>query len=68
MENEKDLEHFEEIVNDYLISVKELEYALVHFIKKSNKTTALGVRNAHRDVLKLGKDFKDGSIDFFNGQ
>jgi hypothetical protein len=68
MENEKDLEHFEEIVNKYLIAVKELEYTLTHFIKKSNKTTALTVRNSHRDVINAGKEFKTSSIDFFSGQ
>ena len=63
----KDLEHFESVVNDYLRSVRELEYALVHFIKKSNKTTALGVRNLQREVAKYAKEYKDTSISFFNG-
>jgi len=60
-----ELEEFETIVNDYLTEVRELEYSILHFIKKSNKTTALQVRNSQRMLLPLSKEFKRLSINFF---
>lgn len=68
METDKELEKFTEIVNDYLIQVRELEYMLVHFVHKSNKTTALEVRNCQRELTRLSKNFKDFSIKFFSGE
>lgn len=67
IEENKELEQFEDLVNDYLIAVRKLEYSLVHFIEKSNKSTALAVRNVQRNIVDLGKQFKDSSIDIFKG-
>ncbi len=61
------LDDLETAVNSYLINVRELEYHIVHFIKKSNKSTALNVRNQQRLVVDSGKLFKTLSIKFFEG-
>jgi hypothetical protein len=61
----QELEIFEDVVNEYLIQVRELEYSLVHFIKKSNKSTALQVRNVQRELSSAAKEFKTLSINYF---
>jgi hypothetical protein len=58
-------EELEIVTNDYLDVIRELEYKLVHFIKKTNKSTALDVRNVARDVNKKQADFKKISIAFY---
>lgn len=63
--NSNFLEELEEIVNQYLTDVHELEYAIMHFMKKTNKSTALAVRNAQRAVTNTSKDFKRTSLSFF---
>jgi spermidine synthase len=63
----KNVDKLESIVNDYLFTIRELEYSVMHFIKKSNKSTALDVRNKQRAVIKMAKDYKNESIDFFKG-
>jgi hypothetical protein len=63
----QDIEKLEAIVNDYLFQIRELEYSLMHFIKKSNKSTALDVRNKQRELNKIAKDYKNESIAFFKG-
>lgn len=60
-----EIEQLENVSNEYLHNARELVYAILHFIKKSNKSTALAIRNANREVVKSGKEFKDISIPFF---
>lgn len=65
--SEKDkIKELERITNEYLDAVRELEYTLEHFIRKTNKTTALNVRNTSRVVERLKKEFKRISIEIFN--
>ena len=61
----QELSELEDVVNSYLQEVRELEYSIVHFIKKSNKSTALQVRNVQRTLNNVSKDFKKLSITFF---
>jgi hypothetical protein len=64
IENEN-LQELEEIINDCLNEVHELEYAIMHFMKKTNKSTALAVRNSLRSMNNCSKEFKRISIEYF---
>ncbi len=59
------LEGLGDITNDLLYQIRECEYTVVHFMKKTNKSTALDVRNVSRELGKLQKKFKDVSIAFY---
>ncbi len=59
------LEGLGDITNDLLYQIRECEYMVVHFMKKTNKSTALDVRNVSRELSKLQKKFKDVSIAFY---
>ena len=62
------LEKLETITNDLLDTIREFEYQVMHFIKKTNKSTALDVRNCSRDLTGLQKKFKDISIEFYKDE
>jgi len=53
------------VTNNLLDTVRELEYFIAHFIKKTNKSTALDVRNCSREVTALLKSYKDKSIAYY---
>lgn len=65
---EKDLtlDTLTNITNDLLLQIREVEYYITHFMKKTNKSTALDVRNSMRDIIKLQKSFKDITIKYFD--
>lgn len=63
--NPKYLDELEEITNNYLSEVRELEYAITHFMKKTNKSTALAVRNLQRSLTETTKEFKRITLSYF---
>ncbi len=62
MSEVKDLEV---ATNDYLSQIQEVQYLLEHFLRKTNKSTALEVRNAGRQLDAAKKTFKAVSIGTF---
>lgn len=68
MAKDKALEKLENITNEFLDTIRLLEYQVMHFIQKTNKSTALDVRNCSRDLSSLQKKFKDISIEFYKDE
>ena len=64
MEDNKQLE-LEKATEALLNNLHEMVYLVEHFIRKTNKSTALDVRNGLRDVKIVTNTFKNTSIAFF---
>jgi hypothetical protein len=62
----KDITELENATDELLIFLNEATYRVEHFIRKSNKSTALDVRNTLRQVDEVKKAFKDHSIAYFD--
>ena len=65
MKGTKATEDLSDITNDLLAHVREMEYTICHFMKKTNRSTALEVRTVLRDINKFQKKYKDSSIAYF---
>lgn len=63
--NEVSVQKLENVSNDLLLKAQDFVYTITHFINKTNKSTALDVRKASRELSKLQKEFKSISIDFY---
>jgi len=59
------LDSLTNITHELLFQINEVQYYINHFIKKTNRSTALDVRNSMRDITKLHKNFKDATIKYF---
>ena len=63
--NDVSLDVLTNVTHELLFQINEVQYYITHFIKKTNKSTALDVRNSMRDITKLHKNFKDATIKYF---
>lgn len=62
---EKNVDALQNATEEILNGCYDLTYTLEHFIRKSNKSTALDVRNTLRKFEDLKKQFRDTSIGYF---